>query len=413
MRRAPTLGAHDERERYVEGMERLVDAVPRLASTRTVDQIVDIVRSVARDLTGADGATFVLRDNDKCYYVDEDAIGPLWKGQRFPIETCISGWAMLNRQVVTIEDITVDPRIPLDAYRPTFVKSLAMVPIRTDDPLGAIGNYWARHYQPTATEIRLLQALADTTAVALENVRIVEGLEEIVGRRTDELSSAYADLQHFAAAVAHDLRSPLQTAAGFLELIADRHGVTLDDQAREWIRAARHSVSDMGRLVDDLLMYSRAGAMAVNPVPIDTTALVTRLVDRLRGRAEANGAHVEIGDLPEVVSDVSLLSVMLQNLIDNALAYGSPDGEPVAVDGASVDGGWELLVSDRGPGIDPSERSQVFEAFRRGTAGAGKPGFGMGLAIVARAAGRLGGDVAVVDDGQPGTRIRVFLPAPG
>jgi len=111
--------------------ERLVAAVQELSLARDLDGVMRVVRRVARELCGADGATFVLRDNGKCFYADEDAIEPLWKGRRFPMETCISGWAMLHREAVTIEDIYVDPRIPIDAYRPTFVKSLAMVPIRT------------------------------------------------------------------------------------------------------------------------------------------------------------------------------------------------------------------------------------------------------------------------------------------
>ena len=102
-----------------------------------------VVRRAARRLTGADGATFVLRDGDQCYYADEDAIAPLWKGQRFPMSACISGWAMLTASRRSSRTSTPTTRIPHDAYRPTFVKSLVMVPIRTIDPVGAIGNYWA------------------------------------------------------------------------------------------------------------------------------------------------------------------------------------------------------------------------------------------------------------------------------
>ena len=74
----------------------LVETVQKLSLARNIDTITQIVRSVARKIIGADGATFVLRDNNLCYYADEDAISPLWKGSRFPIETCISGWAMMN-----------------------------------------------------------------------------------------------------------------------------------------------------------------------------------------------------------------------------------------------------------------------------------------------------------------------------
>ena len=77
------------------------------------------------------------------------------------MKTCVSGWVMLNREPVVIRDIYADDRIPVDTYRPTFVKSLAMVPIRTLNPIGAIGNYWADYRSPTQEEVGLLQALAD------------------------------------------------------------------------------------------------------------------------------------------------------------------------------------------------------------------------------------------------------------
>ena len=104
--------------------------------------------------------------------MDEDAIEPLWKGQRFPLSACVSGWAMLHRERVVIEDIYADPRVPAAAYRPTFVKSLVMVPIRTLSPVGAIGNYWATHHRASDEQVQLLAALADSTSVAMENIEL-------------------------------------------------------------------------------------------------------------------------------------------------------------------------------------------------------------------------------------------------
>lgn len=165
----------------------LVQVVQELSLARDVASVQRIVRHAARELTGADGATFVLRDGDECYYADEDAIEPLWKGQRFPMSACISGWSMLNARAVVIPDIYSDRRIPRDAYRPTFVKSLCMVPIRSADPIGAIGNYWAHEHVATDEEVRLLQALADTTAVALVHARAMEDLESVIDQRTQEI----------------------------------------------------------------------------------------------------------------------------------------------------------------------------------------------------------------------------------
>ena len=106
------------------------------------------------------------------------------------MEQCISGWVMMNRTPALIPDIYADPRIPADAYRPTFVQSLAMVPIRTLDPLGSIGNYWAERHVPTSFEVHLLQALADSTAVAMESIRVQADLERHVRERTRELEIA-------------------------------------------------------------------------------------------------------------------------------------------------------------------------------------------------------------------------------
>src|SRR5262245_49097646 len=137
------IAAHTPQEtfgsdRYPSAMERLVGVVQALSFARDVDAVAAITRDAARDLTGADGATFVLRDDDRCYYADENAISPLWKGQRFPMSACISGWVMLNGEPAIIPDIYTDSRIPIDVYRPTFVKSLVIVPIRRAAPIGAI-----------------------------------------------------------------------------------------------------------------------------------------------------------------------------------------------------------------------------------------------------------------------------------
>lgn len=161
-----------------EQAKALVAVIQRLSLARDRESVVAIVRTAARELTGADGATFVLRENEHCHYVDEDAISPLWKGQRFPMRLCISGWVMANAQPAVIEDVFHDDRIPAEVYRRTFVKSLFMVPIRADCPIGAIGTYWARSHVPSRSEAELLQALAGSTALALENVAAFRELRE-------------------------------------------------------------------------------------------------------------------------------------------------------------------------------------------------------------------------------------------
>lgn len=162
-------------------MQRLVTVVQYLSLAQSLDNVMALVKQAARQLGGSDGATIVLRDNDMCHYADEDAISPLWKGQRFPMESCISGWVMLNRKPTVIEDIYADARIPHDVYRPTFVRSLIMVPIREMDPIGAIGLYWKNSHRSDEREILFVQALANSTAVAMENIRLREELALLSG----------------------------------------------------------------------------------------------------------------------------------------------------------------------------------------------------------------------------------------
>ncbi len=176
----------------------LIDAVQALSLARDRETVQAIVRRAARQLTGADGATFVLRDGDQCFYADEDAIEPLWKGQRFPMRACVSGWAMLHRSAVVIPDIYVDDRVPHDAYRPTFVKSMAMIPIRTPAPIGAIGIYWANHTRPTDEQLEALTALADSVSIALEHVELLARLEERVDQRTAELAERTREAETLA-----------------------------------------------------------------------------------------------------------------------------------------------------------------------------------------------------------------------
>ncbi len=183
---------------YMRRMELLLSAVQELSLARSLPEIQAIVRTSARELTGCDGATFVLRENGHCYYADEYAIEPLWKGSRFPLENCVSGWAMNHREAVVIPDIYSDARVPHEAYRPTFVKSMVMVPIRKVDPIGAIGNYWAHHREATDRDVFLLQALADSTSIAMENVQLYAELEQRVRDRTAELEMANDEIHELS-----------------------------------------------------------------------------------------------------------------------------------------------------------------------------------------------------------------------
>jgi hypothetical protein len=145
----------------------LSQAEMRLAAAKNRTQVIEAVRATARMVCGADGICFVLREGDLCHYAEEDAIAPLWKGQRFAMNSCISGWSMLNAQTAVIEDVFADPRIPHDAYRPTFVKSLIMTPVGEKTPVAAIGAYWQEKRSFSPAEIAKVKTLSLIVGKAL------------------------------------------------------------------------------------------------------------------------------------------------------------------------------------------------------------------------------------------------------
>lgn len=139
-----------------------------LTTQPTLAGITTAVKHAVREGANADGVAFVLRDGDQCYYVDEDAMSPLWKGQRFPMASCVSGWAMTHRAAVIIPDVFADPRVPHEAYRQTFVKSMVMVPIRGVLPVGSIGAYWQVEHSADAGTVHWLQTVADALSPVME-----------------------------------------------------------------------------------------------------------------------------------------------------------------------------------------------------------------------------------------------------
>jgi diguanylate cyclase (GGDEF)-like protein len=182
-------------EYYLRSLEYLLTVGQNLCLTHTLEDITKIVLMAVREITNSDGATFVLLDNGFSYYIDENAIAPLWQGQRFPIDLDISGWVMLNKQPSIIEDVFNDNRISQSFYQDTYVKSMVMLPIRTYEPIGAIGTYWQQHHQGTTEEVKLLQLLADMTAAAMENAQVYSQLERKLRDRTIALETANNCLQ--------------------------------------------------------------------------------------------------------------------------------------------------------------------------------------------------------------------------
>ena len=365
--------------------ERLVTAVQELSLAKDLPTVMKIVRTVARELTGADGATFVLKQDEECFYAEEDAIAPLWKNQSFPLSVCISGWAMKNKQAVAIEDIYQDNRIPHDAYKPTFVKSLAMVPIRTINPVGAIGNYWANKKKVSAEELHLLQALADITAVTLENIRMYAELEQRVQDRTMQLEAVNKELEAFSYTVSHDLRAPLRSIRLNLEQLQLKNGKQLDETGLNLISKVTRRSEEMSQLIEDLLDLSMISKTELKLQTISLQDMVANICTEMQEQNPGRKIRFVLNPVPDAVVDQTLIKQLWNNLISNAVKYSRFKDEAVIEIGAErKENKIYYYIKDNGAGFNMKYYDRLFNVFQRLHSKEQFEGSGIGLAIVSR-----------------------------
>ena len=396
----------------MDRVSRLVEAVQRLSLARDVDAVGMVVREVARNLTDADGAALILRENDLCHYVDEDTIAPLWKGRRFPVDQCVSGLAMRAGVPIVIEDVFDDVRVSSDVYRPTFVRSLAIVPIRKKAPIGAIGNYWSSPHRTTDAELQLLQALADSTSVALENIQLYEQLE----RRVAELDRAVSARDSFLAIASHELKTPLTPlllqVESALALIRD-HGAGLVDAAKleSKLNGASREIDRLRLLVNNLLDLTLiAGGHRGARDLVGLRSIVGSVIERSRPLIERAGAPVTLVDGEEVIGHWNRFRVELavDNVLSNALRFG--EGKPITIAIDRHQEVAELFVRDRGIGIAREHQTRIFEQFEQAVPTNHYCGLGLGLWVTRKIVEEHGGAIRVESENGKGSTFTLELP---
>lgn len=362
--------------------QRLIKALQDISMAQTVEEVSEVVVHAVRDLVGADGANFVIRDGDLCYHLNEDCIGPLWKGQRYSMNICLSGWVMLNKQRAVIPDVYVDPRIPVDVYRPTFVKSLVMTPIRSKDPIGAIGTFWARKYQPTEEEINLIQSLADSTSVALTNVKLRDEMKNQI----QELNAASKAKDEFLLMLSHELRTPLNAILGWTEIVMEDD--TEADVKKVGLETILRSSKAQLKIVEDLLDSARivSGKIKMDNTPVDINKTLSNAIEALRLNATTKAITISAENHLKqgfIKGDQGRMQQIFINLIENAIKF-SPIGGKIQIKVERIGPNVQILITDSGEGITADFLPFVFDRFRQADGSMSRKygGMGLGLAIV-------------------------------
>ncbi|MET0661036.1 MAG: HAMP domain-containing sensor histidine kinase, partial [Steroidobacteraceae bacterium] len=400
-------------------MDALVNAVASLAAARTLDDVMAIVSTSARALTQADGITFVLRQGDECFYADEEAIAPLWKGRRFPLETCISGWSMLNKQAALVPDIFADRRIPVDAYRPTFVKSLFMMPVGDEDPVAAIGAYWAEPHVATGAEQAVLEALAKAAALALRNIHLDGQLQEALKREQEARRSAEDAgrvKDEFLATLSHELRTPLHVIQNWIWQL--KRSMPADPRLQKALEVIERNSELQSRLIEDLLDVSRAtsGKLKVQTQLVDLAAMCTAVIEivQLSARAKSIELECERERAPYVWGDPDRIQQILWNVLTNAIKF-TPEHGRVRLQVTRGARHACVYVEDTGIGVAPQFLPHVFDRFRQADASSTRRfgGLGLGLTIVKELMSLHGGSVRAESDGLgKGLKVSLEFPVP-
>jgi len=369
--------------------EQLVLAVEALSLTKSYEGIRRVVSQLARVITGADGATYVIREDGFCSYVDEDAIAPLWKGCRFPIDACVSGWSITHGRPAIVPDIYADARIPQDAYRPTFVKSLLVVPVRSSDPIGAIGTYWARHHDPTEDEVRLLQSLADATSVAVQNVSLFTDLKESVAA----LEKRNHEMERLVQMISHDLKTPLINIGNHAGLLHARMLAGNREGAQQNLDIIEGTIRQLRALLRDLSVVLEASRGDCPTHVFSVAEVVEEAMETLSEGLERGTVRLAMDPgLPLLTGDRVRMRELFEHLIDNTIRYRSPERGLQIEIGASIQSSEvHCWVRDNGIGIDPAHLQWVFGTFHKLSHSGSSTGIGLTVArrIVTAHGGRI------------------------
>ncbi len=246
-------------------------------------------------------------------------------------------------------------------------------------------------------------------ALAVRRLRLENAaLERHLRDRTAELEEANQELESFSYSVAHDLRAPLRAVDGFSVMLEETAEEELTPESRRLVGLIRRGSQEMGRLIDDLLAFSRLGRQPLNRGVVDLGKLVAEIVEDQQREAGSREVEVELGALPACSGDAALLRQVFVNLLSNAWKYTRSNPRArICVDHLVLDGEGVYRVRDNGVGFDMKYADKLFVIFQRLHSKEQFEGTGVGLSLVQRIVHRHGGRIWA--EAEPGKGATFYL----
>jgi light-regulated signal transduction histidine kinase (bacteriophytochrome) len=240
----------------------------------------------------------------------------------------------------------------------------------------------------------------------------IQQLNVELHQHTAQLEEANKELDSFSYSVAHDLRAPLRAVDGFSSILAADYANLLDDNGRRMLGVIRGETERMGRLIDDLLAFSRLGRQAIEPEPIDMQNLAQEVFDGLAAQEPERKLRLNLQAIPPATGTVAMIRQVWVNLISNAVKFTK--GREVSEIEIGVREGEEdgpiYFVKDNGAGFDMRFAGKLFGIFQRLHSEHEFPGIGIGLALVQRIVERHGGRVWAEGDIERGATFFFTIP---
>jgi signal transduction histidine kinase len=266
----------------------------------------------------------------------------------------------------------------------------------SERPIGYISTDNLLSRMPASPyQMELLALYGSTIGYLVVRQRAALELEQRITKRTTQLAAANKELEAFSYSVSHDLRAPLRHVDGFARLLAQREGDRLDDTSARYLRVIGEAARKMGRLIDDLLAFSRMSRTEMQTRPVDLQQLIADIQHDLAPAMEGRMIEWRIGRLPVICGDPALINIVFNNLLSNAVKYTAPRTQAQITISATSAPGDEVIieVGDNGVGFDMTYAHKLFGVFQRLHRDEEFEGTGIGLATVQRIINRHGGRV--------------------
>ncbi len=381
----------DERWQIADRQTTLYEVLKAVGGELDPDAVARAAVRAIGQRTSWQNVVVAVPTSDGAHWKIEATASELSRVGQQPISRGVVGRTFTTGRTQVVPDVTVDPDYVPGSPK---IRSEVAVPLRRGErKLGVLNLESERGSAFSPDDVVLAESLADAVALALDHARLYRALAD-EHRRLQDLEKMRDELTH---TMVHDLRNPLTSVAGVLEMLDDHAAGALAPTHREMLKLARHSAERMGELVDAILDVSRleSGSMPVERDRVSVAPLVEETLDLQTPLAGDKGVRLEAdvpATSPPLWADPRLVGRVLQNLVGNAVKF-TPEGGRIRVRAAvqpSEPGMVVIEVSDTGPGIPDAVQPRLFQKFVTGGQGRGS---GLGLAFCRLAVEAQGGRI--------------------